>query len=145
VIPHPDPVSPVTADGTADPNRLELYDNATPTSPVTPGRVSSWSVNRALPVPTSTDRFAVPDTPNGSRVALRRAPAAGAGFTVAAAAGATATMPTDTIAAAVTAAAPTTRTRGPAARPVFVVVLEDVNGPAGDTVMGALPPRGPLR
>jgi len=63
---------------------------------VTPGNVNNRSVNNALPEPTSTDNPAVPDTENGNRVALRRAPATGAGFTAAEAGTATATNPADT-------------------------------------------------
>jgi hypothetical protein len=54
VIDHPEPLSPVTADGVDVPKTLELYDRAIGTSAVTPGSVISWSTNKALPVPTST-------------------------------------------------------------------------------------------
>jgi hypothetical protein len=97
VIPHPDPVSPVTADGTVLPKVEELYQSETGTSPLIPGSVTSVSVNSALPLPTSTDRPAVPDTGNDTRVADRRAPAAGVGFAVTANAdGADTTIPVTT-------------------------------------------------
>lgn len=59
-------------------------------------------MNNAFRVATSTDRFAVPDTLNGNRVALLRAPAAGAGFTAADATTTTATTPAATTAPTVT-------------------------------------------
>ncbi len=77
------------------------------TSLRTPGSVSTVSLTIALPAATSTDSDAVPEIANGSRVALRRAPADGVGFDVAAdAAGANPTAATnaDTLTAAVTAA-----------------------------------------
>ncbi len=91
MIDHPDPTSPVTADGTIDPNTVELYDNDTAAAPVAPGNVNSRSVNKPFPDATSTDKFAAPEIENGNRVAFFRAPAAGVGVGVVALAGAAVT------------------------------------------------------
>lgn len=106
VIDQPEWVLPVTVEATLEPTTEELKYRLIGTSAVTPGSVNSRSVNNALPVPTSTDTFAVPDTPESNRVALRRSPAAGAGFD-AAEAGVAATV-TPTNVPAVNASTPNT-------------------------------------
>ena len=77
MILYPDPVPPVTADGTLPPQTEEWYQSMIGTSPITPGNVSNWSVTKPFPVPTSTDRFVVPDTVNGTVVAFFHSSATG--------------------------------------------------------------------
>ena len=105
MIDQPEPLPSV--DGTLEPATEELKDKVIGTSAVTPGNVINRSVSNALPEPTSTDTLAAPDTPKFSRVALLRAPAAGAGFGVTADAGAAVTTaavkPAATTAATVSA------------------------------------------